>query len=162
MTHGDDAGLRLPPKVAPVQVVIVIVKDDPDAAAAGVAARARAARQAGLRVRVDARTDLGLGRRLTDWELKGVPVRIEVGPRDLAQGTVSIARRDRAEREPPLSDTLWQPPHDRRGVSPRRAARPGHRGAAIPDGRRGRSRCATDGGARRIRAPAMARVWPPG
>jgi prolyl-tRNA synthetase len=50
-------------------------------------------------VRVDHRTDVGFGRRLTDWELKGVPVRLEVGPRDLASGGVSLVRRDRPERE---------------------------------------------------------------
>jgi prolyl-tRNA synthetase len=99
MTHGEDAGLRLPPKIAPVQVVIMIVKDEPDTAAAGVQLE-RELRDTGLRVRVDARTDLRLGRRLTDWELKGVPVRVEIGPRDLAQGIVSIARRDRSDREP--------------------------------------------------------------
>jgi prolyl-tRNA synthetase len=52
-----------------------------------------------VRVRLDDRTDLGLGRRLTDWELKGVPVRVEIGPRELAQDTVSIARRDGTDRE---------------------------------------------------------------
>ncbi len=98
MTHGDDAGLRLPPKVAPIQVVIVLVKAD---AGAGAAAETLAIdlRGAGLRVRVDDRTELGLGRRLTDWELKGIPVRLEIGPRDLAQGIVSLARRDGTERE---------------------------------------------------------------
>ncbi|MGB0095030.1 MAG: proline--tRNA ligase [Solirubrobacteraceae bacterium] len=99
MTHGDDAGLRLPPKIAPVQVVIVIIKDDPDTAAAAVRLE-RELRETGLRVRVDARTNLRLGRRLTDWELKGVPVRVEIGPRDLAQGTVSIVRRDGSGSEP--------------------------------------------------------------
>lgn len=58
----------------------------------------------GIRVRVDRRTDVGLGRRLTDWELKGVPVRIEIGPRDLAEGNVSLARRERREREPVSTD----------------------------------------------------------
>jgi prolyl-tRNA synthetase len=99
MTHGDDAGLRLPPKVAPVQVIIVIVKRDPDVTAAAENLERELAKT-GLRVRIDDRTDLGLGRRLTDWELKGVPVRVEIGPRELAQGTVSIARRDGTEREP--------------------------------------------------------------
>ena len=99
MAHGDDAGLRLPPQVAPAQVVLVAIKD-----VAGVAeALERLQRElvaAGTRVRVDDRTDVGLGRRLTDWELKGVPVRLEVGPRDLASGVVSLVRRDRREREP--------------------------------------------------------------
>jgi prolyl-tRNA synthetase len=98
MTHGDDAGLRLPPKVAPVQVIIVIVKHDPDVSAAAEYLERELA-STGLRVRVDDRTDLGLGRRLTDWELKGVPVRVEIGPREFAQGTVTIARRDGSDRE---------------------------------------------------------------
>jgi prolyl-tRNA synthetase len=98
MTHGDDAGLRLPPGVAPVQIVVVIVKHDPDVAAAAQSLERELAR-AGLRVRVDDRADLGLGGRLTDWELKGVPVRVELGPRDLAHGTVSLARRDGPGRE---------------------------------------------------------------
>jgi prolyl-tRNA synthetase len=98
MVHGDDAGLRLPPKIAPVQVIVVNVKHDPDVAAAADKLERELA-QTGLRVRVDDRTDLGLGRRLTDWELKGVPVRVEIGPRDLAQGTVSITRRDVGGRE---------------------------------------------------------------
>jgi prolyl-tRNA synthetase len=97
MCHGDDSGLRLPPRVAPVQIVIVVVKDAPEVRKA-VAGLRQAFADHELRVRVDDRTDLGLGRRLTDWELKGVPVRVEVGPRDLAEGTVSIARRDREGR----------------------------------------------------------------
>jgi prolyl-tRNA synthetase len=93
MTHGDDAGLRLPPKVAPVQVIVVIVKSDPDVSAAAENL-GRELAQAGVRVRIDDRTDLGLGRRLTDWELKGVPVRVEIGPRDVEKGTAAVARRD--------------------------------------------------------------------
>jgi prolyl-tRNA synthetase len=97
MCHGDDAGLRLPPAVAPAQVVLVAVKDDPEVLAA-VQRLGRELQEVGVRLRVDQRTDVGLGRRLTDWELKGVPVRLEVGPRDLAAGTVSLVRRDGAER----------------------------------------------------------------
>jgi len=99
MVHGDDAGLRLPPQVAPVQVVVVAVKDAPGVAEAVERLRRELAAD-GTRIRVDDRTDVGLGRRLTDWELKGVPVRLEVGPRDLAAGAVSLVRRDRREREP--------------------------------------------------------------
>jgi prolyl-tRNA synthetase len=98
MAHGDDAGLRVPPQVAPVQVVLVAVKDTPGVAEALERLR-RELVATGTRVRVDDRTDVGLGRRLTDWELKGVPVRLEVGPRDLAAGVVSLVRRDRPERE---------------------------------------------------------------
>jgi prolyl-tRNA synthetase len=90
--------LRLPPQVAPVQVVLVAVKDGPGIAEA-LERLERDLVACGTRVRVDDRTDIGLGRRLTDWELKGVPVRLEVGPRDLAAGVVSLVRRDRRERE---------------------------------------------------------------
>jgi prolyl-tRNA synthetase len=97
MAHGDDGGLRLPPAVAPAQVVLVAVKDDPEVLAV-VQRLERELDELGVRLRVDRRTDVGLGRRLTDWELKGVPVRLEVGPRDLAAGTVSLVRRDGSER----------------------------------------------------------------
>jgi prolyl-tRNA synthetase len=98
MVHGDDAGLRLPPRVAPVQVIIVAVKDGPGVSET-VARLERELDDLGTRVRVDRRTDIGLGRRLTDWELKGVPVRIEVGPRDLASDRVSVIRRDDSQSD---------------------------------------------------------------
>jgi prolyl-tRNA synthetase len=103
MVHGDDNGLRLPPRLAPVQVVVILVKSDhgADVAAATLATELRAA---GLRVELDARTDTSFGRRAVDWELKGVPVRLEVGPRDLAEGLVTVARRDTGSKTPvPLS-----------------------------------------------------------
>ena len=101
MTHGDDRGLRLPPRVAPQQVVIVpIVREGEEAdvlqAAATVADELRAA---GVRVRVDDRPELRPGFKFNDWELKGVPVRIELGSRDLAAGAVTVARRDTGEKE---------------------------------------------------------------
>jgi prolyl-tRNA synthetase len=93
MAHGDDSGLRIPPRVAPVQAVVIAVKDDErtTAAASGLVAALSAA---GVRARLDARTTRGFGRRATEWELKGVPLRIEVGPRDLESGQVTVARRD--------------------------------------------------------------------
>jgi prolyl-tRNA synthetase len=93
MVHGDDDGLRLPPRLAPVQVVVILARadDGADVAAAALAAELRAS---GLRVELDTRTDSSFGRRVVDWELKGVPLRLEVGPRDLAQGMVVLARRD--------------------------------------------------------------------
>jgi prolyl-tRNA synthetase len=84
--------------VAPVQVVLVAVKDAPGVSEVLARLQSELA-AAGTRVRVDDRTDVGLGRRLTDWELKGVPVRVEVGPRDVADGVVSLVRRDRGARE---------------------------------------------------------------
>jgi prolyl-tRNA synthetase len=98
MSHGDDAGLRLPPRVAPVQVILVAVKDAPGVSET-IARFERELCDLGIRARADRRTDLGLGRRLTDWELKGVPVRIEVGPRDLATNQVTVVRRDNSQPE---------------------------------------------------------------
>jgi prolyl-tRNA synthetase len=97
MAHGDDAGLRLPPNLAPVQVVVLLVRAE-DGAGDAAAAIARELEMHGLRVEVDARTDLGFGRRSVDWELKGAPVRIEVGPRDLLHGSVTLVRRDTNEK----------------------------------------------------------------
>ncbi|MGW1894962.1 proline--tRNA ligase [Streptomyces sp. NPDC002004] len=92
MMHGDDDGLRVPPRLAPVQVVVLAVRGDEE-----VLTRVREIgallAAAGLRVQVDDRMDTPFGRRAVDWELKGVPLRIEVGPRDLESGTAVLARR---------------------------------------------------------------------
>jgi prolyl-tRNA synthetase len=108
MAHGDDAGLRVPPRLAPVQAVILAVRDD-----GGVVERCRVLLDelaaAGVRVELDTRTDLTFGRRAVDWELKGVPVRLEVGPRDLAAETTTVVRRDTRAKEPtPLDRTAAQ------------------------------------------------------
>jgi prolyl-tRNA synthetase len=92
MAHGDDDGLRVPPRLAPVQVVVLAVRDEGDVIAR-CAALADELRAAGVRVHLDARADVSMGRRATDWELKGVPVRLEVGPRDLAEGVATMVRR---------------------------------------------------------------------
>ena len=96
MTHGDDEGLVVPPRVAPIQVVVVPVRDD----AAVLAACDRLFEDltgAGVRARLD-RGRASFGRRVTDWEIKGVPLRVEVGPRDLAEGVVTLVRRDNGEK----------------------------------------------------------------
>ncbi|MFG2523850.1 proline--tRNA ligase [Streptomyces sp. NPDC048527] len=92
MMHGDDNGLRIPPRLAPIQVVVLAIKGD-DAVLAKVHEIGDALRAAGIRVHVDDRTDTPFGRRAVDWELKGVPVRVEIGPRDLENGTAMLARR---------------------------------------------------------------------
>jgi prolyl-tRNA synthetase len=101
MAHGDDRGLRLPPRVAPQQVVIVpIFRDDERAdvleAAASLAGELRAG---GLRVRVDDRPEHRPGFKFNEWELKGVPLRLEIGGRDLAAAAVTVARRDTGEKQ---------------------------------------------------------------
>ncbi len=97
MAHGDDAGLRLPPALAPVEVVVVLVRDKEGAAPAATQLVAEMA-AAGRRTHLDDRVDMSYGRRAVEWELKGVPIRVEVGPRDLATGDVTIVRRDRREK----------------------------------------------------------------
>src|SRR4051812_1585369 len=99
MCHGDDAGLRIPPALAPVQVVVMAVRDD-DAVIERCRTLAAELDAAGLRVELDVRTETSMGRRATDWELKGVPVRLELGPRDLADDVVTLARRVGATKEP--------------------------------------------------------------
>ena len=93
MAHGDDAGLRVPPRLAPVQVVVLAVRTE-DGAGEAAEALTEQLRAAGMRVELDVRTDLSFGRRVVNWELKGIPVRVELGPRDLAAGTVVVSRRD--------------------------------------------------------------------
>jgi prolyl-tRNA synthetase len=115
MAHGDDQGLVIPPNLAPIQAVVLLVRDEAGAgdAAAGLVAQLK---DAGVKVRLDAQVATSFGRRATDWELKGVPVRIEVGPRDLAEGLVTIVRRDTSEKAqvsvgevaPRVSDLLVQ------------------------------------------------------
>jgi prolyl-tRNA synthetase len=97
MAHGDDAGLRVPPRLAPTQVVVLVVRGEDGAAEAGAQLVADL-KALGVRAELDARVDIGFGRRAVDWELKGVPLRVEVGPRDLANGEVTVVRRDRSDK----------------------------------------------------------------
>ena len=100
MAHGDDKGLVLPPKLAPIEVVIVPIGRDTELEPVLDAARALAAaiRERGTRVRLDERDQLSPGRKFNEWELKGVPLRIEIGPRDLSAGVVTIADRLSGEK----------------------------------------------------------------
>lgn len=97
MTHGDDFGLRIPPRVAPIQVVVSVVKESPEVIAT-CAALTEELKALGVRVKLDGRTDLSFGRRAVDWEIKGVPIRLEVGPRDLENQQVTITRRDTRQK----------------------------------------------------------------
>jgi prolyl-tRNA synthetase len=101
MAHGDERGLRLPPLVAPHQVVIVPIfrSDDERSRVLTEAERmANAWRDLDLRVKVDDRDDLRPGFKFADWELRGVPVRVEVGPRDLDASQITVARRDTGDK----------------------------------------------------------------
>jgi prolyl-tRNA synthetase len=101
MVHGDDTGLILPPRLAPIQVVIVPIwrKEEEKTAVAEKALQLEKELQTEYRVRVDLREGLTPGFKFNDWEMRGVPVRIEIGPRDLAARSVMLARRDRPGRE---------------------------------------------------------------
>jgi prolyl-tRNA synthetase len=97
MTHGDDAGLKVPPVLAPTQAVVLVVRDE-DGVGEAAARLADELKGAGVRTKLDDKAEVSFGRRATDWELKGIPVRIEVGPRDLANGEVTLVRRDTGDK----------------------------------------------------------------
>ena len=95
MVHGDDHGLRVPPRLAPIQVVVLVVRESDEVTAATEQLHQSLAEQLGSgRVRLDDNTDASFGRRSTDWELKGIPLRVELGPRDVADGVGVLVRRD--------------------------------------------------------------------
>ncbi len=97
MAHGDDQGLMLPPRLAPIQAVIVpIWRKDVERAAVLTTAHevAAALKAAGVRIKLDDRDEFNAGYKYNDWEMRGVPLRIEIGPRDVEQNAVVFARRD--------------------------------------------------------------------
>ncbi len=98
MAHGDDRGLVVPPKLAPVQAVVIAVRDAEGVVEACHRLSGELA-AAGIRARVDDKTGSGFGRRATDWELKGVPIRVEIGPRDLEQHQATLAFRTGGEKQ---------------------------------------------------------------
>ncbi|KAJ7521567.1 hypothetical protein O6H91_19G060100 [Diphasiastrum complanatum] len=110
MIHGDDKGLVLPPRVAPVQVIVIPVpyKDiDSNALFGACTHTSELLRKAGLRVKEDTRDNYSPGWKYSHWELKGVPLRIEIGPRDLTNKQVRVVRRDNfAKEDVPLSDLV--------------------------------------------------------
>jgi prolyl-tRNA synthetase len=110
MVHGDDGGLRVPPRLAPIQVVVLVAR-----AGEGVIEAATQLvddlRRSGVRAELDDHVDVSVGRRIVDHELRGVPIRIELGPRDLAANQVVVARRARAHKETaPLADVAVEIP----------------------------------------------------
>lgn len=101
LTHGDDNGLMLPPNIAPIQVVVIPIHkkgDDGKALALYCEDLCEALGNSSVRVKLDDREEPSVGRRFNEWEIKGVPVRLEVGSKELADRTVMIARRDTGEK----------------------------------------------------------------
>ena len=109
MVHGDDRGLVLPPRVAPVQVIMVPIapQKDREEVLSKAGAILQELKDAGIRVDMDDRPEYSPGWKFNEWEMKGVPLRLELGPRDLKAGTVVLARRDNGEKEAkPAADGL--------------------------------------------------------
>lgn len=99
MVHGDDRGLRMPPRIAPIQVVIVPIGRGNDGDE--VIAHARALAETlgkSIRVRLDDRPEYTPGYKFNDWEMRGVPLRVEIGPRDIKAGQMVVARRDTGQK----------------------------------------------------------------
>jgi prolyl-tRNA synthetase len=114
MAHGDDNGLVLPPRLAPIQVVIVPIFKGNDpvdqilAAARNVEATLK---KAGVAVKLDARDNLSPGFKFNEWELAGVPVRIEIGPKDLEKGSICCVKRTNRQKSfVPMGDAATAVP----------------------------------------------------
>jgi prolyl-tRNA synthetase len=98
MCHGDDFGLVLPPALAPLQAVVVVVKDTDGAVTRAASTIVDGLQAAGIRTRLDDNVAAAFGRRVTDWDLQGVPIRVEVGPRDLVGSAALVYRRDTRDK----------------------------------------------------------------
>src|SRR5207302_11401384 len=109
MTHGDDSGLILPPRVAPYQVVIVPIGRDNwrETVLPKAHEIQQQLRSAGIRVTLDER-DERPGWKFAEWELRGVPLRLEIGPKDIEKSAVLVARRDTREKQSVSMDGLAQ------------------------------------------------------
>ena len=98
MVHGDERGLKLPPKVAPTQVIIIPVAAHKEGVLEKATALLDELRAAGIRADIDTR-DQSPGWKFNEWEMKGVPIRLEVGPRDIEQNQVVLVRRDNFDKD---------------------------------------------------------------
>ena len=160
MGHGDDHGLRMPPRLAPIQVVVVAVRDD-----AAVVERCRALAAeltaAGVRARLDDRVELSAGRRRTDWELKGVPVRIELGPARSGRGDGRARRPARRDRDPGAAGGRGCGGGRRARAGPVGAVRRGERRPGRPHGRRDDPAPTPSRPARRAGPGCPGRWWGP-
>jgi prolyl-tRNA synthetase len=106
MGHGDDFGLVVPPELAPVQVAVVVVKDTDSAVSRAGGSIAEELTKRGVRVKLDDDVAQGFGWRATEWDLQGVPIRVELGPRDLADKAALIYRRDIREKNTVALDAV--------------------------------------------------------
>ncbi|MFH1946407.1 MAG: proline--tRNA ligase [Acidobacteriota bacterium] len=110
MSHGDDSGLRLPPRIAPIQVVIVPISigDWKETILPTAGKLAAGLKKSGVRVYLDQREEYTPGWKFADWEMRGVPLRLEIGPRDVKSGQAVAVRRDTGAKESLSLDSLPQ------------------------------------------------------
>ena len=106
MAHGDDHGLVLPPAVAPYHVVIVPIVKKGDDTVMPAAQKLEAELKKVARVKLDDRLEQSAAWKFNEWEMRGVPLRVEIGPRDVAAGTVTVARRDTLEKQTMPADSF--------------------------------------------------------
>lgn len=100
MAHGDDQGLIMPPKIAPIQVVIVPIYRNDEERSKVMPVVDKVQKELGhLRIKVDDRAEVTPGFKFNDWEMRGVPLRLEIGPKDVEKGTVAVSRRDKPGKE---------------------------------------------------------------
>lgn len=105
MAHGDQRGLKLPPRVAPVQVVIIPVAAHKEGVKEKALEIEQILKKAGIRVKVDL-SEQSPGWKFNEWEMKGVPIRLEIGPRDIENGVAVLVRRDNFEKTTVKFDTI--------------------------------------------------------
>jgi prolyl-tRNA synthetase len=153
MCHGDDFGLVLPPAVAPIQAVVVVAKDTDGEVARAASALVDDLHRNGVRARLDDDVEASFGWRATEWDLQGVPIRIEIGPRDIAEHTAVLYRRDTREKTKTKLDAVVDDVHQLiRGVQAAMLdAATARRDALISD-------CTTLDAAREVAQAGVARV----
>jgi prolyl-tRNA synthetase len=153
MCHGDDFGLVLPPTLAPIQAVVVVVKESDGAVTRAASALVDELNASGVRTRLDDNSSQSFGWRATEWDLQGVPIRVELGPRDVANGAALLFRRDTREK---ATVALRSVVDEVQRMAPRiqgdmLAAATARRDAVIAD-------CATLDEAREVASAGVARV----
>ena len=116
LMHGDDKGLVLPPAVAPVQAVIIPILFEETKAHVLIAAKKVASLLQNTRIHIDDREQYSPGWKFNDWELKGVPLRIEVGPKDIVANSVTLVRRDTGTKESVILDDVEKRVNDLLGI----------------------------------------------
>lgn len=110
MTHGDNNGLVLPPRIAPIQAMVIPVAQHKDGVLEAASALLKRLQEAGIRARMDS-SDQSMGWKAAEYEMKGVPLRVEIGPKDMEKNQCCICRRDTGEKLSVPLDQLEEDVH---------------------------------------------------